>query len=61
MGTKMAVAFSVIFMADIDKMTANHSLLIISFHCGTFQPKKFTILLTSLTHSTLQISSLLVK
>ena len=36
-------------------------LLMISFHCGTFQPKKFTILLTSLTHSTLQISSLLVK
>ena len=30
-------------------------------HCGTFQPKKFTILLTSLTHSTLQISSFLVK
>ena len=30
-------------------------------HCGTFQPKKFTILLTSLTHSTVQISSLLVK
>ena len=30
-------------------------------HCGTFQPKKFTILLTSLTHSTLQISTLLVK
>ena len=29
----------------------------ISFHCATFQPKKFTILLTSLTHSTLQISS----
>ena len=31
----------------------------ISFHCGTFQPKKFTSLLTSLSHSTLQISSLL--
>ena len=34
-------------------------LLMISFHCGTFQPKKFTSLLTSLSHSTLQISSLL--
>ena len=31
----------------------------ISFHCGTFQPKKFTSLLTSLSHSTLQISCLL--
>ena len=31
----------------------------ISFHCGTFQPKKFTSLLPLLTHSTLQISSLL--
>ena len=36
-------------------------LLMISFHCGTFQPKKFTSLLTLLTHATLQISSLLVK
>ena len=70
MGTKMAVAFSVIFMADIEKpllMARPYKplvwkrLLMISFHCGAFQPKKFTILLTSLTHSTLQISSLLVK
>ena len=59
-------------MADIEKRLLMASpymykplfgrdLLMISFHCETFQPKKFTILLTSLTHSTLQISSLLVK
>lgn len=62
MGTKMAVAFSIIFMADIEKrllMARPYKplvwkrLLMISFHCGAFQPKKFTNLLTLLTHSTL--------
>ena len=35
-----------------------NDLLMTSFHCGTFQCKKFPILFTSLTRSTLQYSSL---
>ena len=60
MGTKRAVAFSVIYKADIDKrlpMARPYKHLVwkryvddIFSLCRTFQPKKFTILLTSLTH-----------
>ena len=69
MGTKMAVAFSVIFMADLEKRLLAASPLkplvwkrFIDdiFPCGTFQGRKFPFLLTSLSRSTLR-SSLLVK
>ena len=69
MGTKMTVAFSVIFMADLEKRPLAASPLkplvwkrFIDdyFLCGIFQWRKFPFLLTSLTRSTLR-SSLLVK
>ena len=65
----MVVAFSVIFMADLEKQLIMASplkhlfgrgLSMTYFLCGTFQWKKFPSLLTSPTLSTLR-SNLLVK
>ena len=64
METKMAVAFSVIFMTDLEKRLLATSPLKpfvwkriindLSFLCGTFQwRRKFPFLLTSQTRSTL--------
>ena len=65
----MAVAFSVIFMADLEKRLLaasslnplfGRSLSMTYFLCGTFQLRKFPFLVTLLTRSTLR-PSLLVK
>ena len=65
----MAVAFSVVFMADMEKRLLAASplnplfgrgLSMTYFLCGTFQWRKFPFMLTSLTLSTLR-TILLVK
>ena len=53
MGTKTAVAVALL------NLWFGNDLFMTYFHCGTFQCKKFPILLTALTRSTLQSSSLL--
>ena len=69
MEAKMAVVFSVVFMADMEKRLLAASplnplfgrgLSMTYFLCGTFQWRKFPFMLTSLTLSTLR-TILLVK